>query len=299
MPERKKKTFPELLKKFKERTKANYFAKKPRLILIIMANTHDPELSTACKKDVRKVKQVFADICKHIHFELITIEISGDHYNAKNMHSAINNFKISTDNDIAIFYYTGHGFSYQKEFSRRRYPQVDMRPHNKQVDYNKLSFIEEHTQNLAAILSLMRFRGGRITIAIGDCCNTSIPFKRPPDSEDEMNVVQKIMLNTKKRLTKKMYTDVNNTVCILVSSSQHGQPSLTDASIGSIFTHHFTTALANAVKKEPKGSQYLPWLKLIKDTSTQAFKDSKGYEIGKGKTGKQKAVFEVFIDRFD
>lgn len=146
MPEKKKRPFPELLKKFKEKTKANYAVRKPRLILIIMANTHDPELNTACKKDARTVKKVFADICKHIHFEFICIEISGEHYNGKNMQSAITNFNVSTESDIAIFYYTGHGFSYEKEFSRRRYPQVDMRPHNKQVDYNKLSFIEEHTQ---------------------------------------------------------------------------------------------------------------------------------------------------------
>ncbi len=34
----------------------------------------------------------------------------------------------------------------------------------------------------------------------------------------------------------------------------------------------------------------------MKATAEKAFKDSKSYDIGNGISGKQKAVFEVFID---
>ena len=297
MPASKQKPFPELLEKFKTRTKHKKVVKKPRLILMIMANTHDPELNKACAKDVRAVKKAFTEICKHIHYEFITIEISGDNYNGDNMYSAITNFDLSSESDVAIFYYTGHGFSYEKENTKRKYPQVDMRPHNNQVNFNKLSFIEEHTENLAVILNIMRFRGGRINIAIGDCCNTSIPFKRPKASEKDMYVVQDVLPRVSKKLTPKMLANEKNAVCILVASSQHGQPAVTDAKIGSIFTHHFSNTLASSIRKEPKGTQYLPWLKLLKQTADQAFKDSRGYDIGGGKAGEQKAVFEVFIDK--
>jgi hypothetical protein len=93
--------------------------------------------------------------------------------------------------------------------------------------------------------------------------------------------------------------DEKNSVSILVSSSQHGQPAVTDTKIGSIFTHHFTKALTATISSVPKGSQYLPWLKLLNQTANQAFKDSKGYDIGGGKAGKQKAVFDVFVDQAD
>jgi len=295
MPASKQKPFSQLLKDFKE-SMAERAVKQPRLVLIIMANTHDKTLNEGCVKDAKAVKKVFSDICRHIHFDLCVIEITGSNYNRYNLEQAVDSIILHNENDVTIFYYSGHGFSYEKD-SRRKYPQVDMRAHNDQPHYNKISFIEEHTENLAVILNIIRFKGARINIAIGDCCNTNIPFKRPKKSEKDMNIVKEIMPGLTKRLNKKLFTDPNNAVSILVSSSQHGQPAVTDPEIGSIFTHHFTRVLADTISKEPKGKPYLPWLKLLKKTANQSFKDSQGYDIGSGKAGKQKAVFEVFIDR--
>lgn len=269
---------------------------QPRLILIIMANTHDHTLNKACEKDARAIHKVFDDICKHIHFDLCAIEIAGSNYNSKNLFKAIKSIQLHSESDVVLFYYSGHGFSYEKG-NNTKYPQVDMRAHNDQKEYNKIDFIEKHTENLSALLTIMRFKGARINIAIGDCCNTTIPFKRPKDSVKDMNIVRGVMTNKSKTLNKKMFEDGKNAVSILVSASQYGEPAVTDAAIGSIFTHHFTRTLAeNVPKKTKKGSQYLPWLKLLKSTANKAFKDSQGYDVGGGKAGKQKAVFEVFVE---
>lgn len=291
----KQKPFSQILKLF-EKSMEEKVIKQPRLVLIIMANTHDAHLNEGCVKDVKAVKKVFVDICKHIHFDFCAIEISGNNYNRKNLGQAVNSIILHNENDVTVFYYSGHGFSYEKD-SRRKYPQLDMRPHNDQVYYNKIDFIEKHTENLAVILNIIRFKGARINIAIGDCCNINIPFKRPATSEKDMGIVKQIMPGLTKALNRKLFTDPKNAVSILVSSSQHGQPALTDPEIGSIFTHHFTRALAKTISNLPQGSQYLPWLPLLKSTGKRAFRDSRGYDIGGGKAGKQKAVFEVFIDR--
>ena len=265
-------------------------------MLIVMANTHDKTLNKGCAKDAKAVQTVFKDICKHIHFDFCHIEISGSNYDRKNLGKAIDAIILHNENDVTIFYYTGHGFCYEKD-TRRNYPQVDLRAHNDQAKYNKIDFVDKYTENLAVILNLLRFKGARINMAIGDCCNIVIPFPRPKDSQKDMNVVKGIMPGGSKALTKKEFDDAKNAVSILASSSQHGQPSLTDMSTGSLFTYHFTKALSSAIAHEPKGSQYLPWLRLLNKTAKQAFKDSKGYDIGGGKPGKQEAVFEVFIDR--
>jgi hypothetical protein len=284
------------LEDFKKTMDGSRVKKQPRLVLIIMANTHDKTLNKGCVKDAKAVKKVFADICKHIHFDLCPIEISGSHYHRDNLFAAIDSIMLHSEDDVTLFYYSGHGFSYQKD-KGRKYPQVDLRAHNDQVRYNDISFIEKHTENLAAVLSILRFKGARINIAIGDCCNTSIPFKRPADSEEDMAIVKHITPHPSKTLNQKIFNDPKNSVSILVSSSQYGQPALTDLAIGSIFTHHFTKTLSAIIANHAKGNGYLPWLKLLRQTSRQAFKDSKGYDIGGGKPGKQKAVFEVFIDR--
>jgi len=111
-----------------------------------------------------------------------------------------------------------------------------------------------------------------------------------------MNVVDGIMPPVSKVLTKKIFTDFHNAVSILVSSSVQGQPAITDTAIGSIFTYRFTETIKTSLEKELNTKDYIPWLKVLKATSAKAFKDSKSYDIGNGITGKQKAVFEVFID---
>ncbi len=288
------KPFTELLDAFKESMQERA-PLQPRLVLIIMANTHDATLNEACLKDARSIKNVFAEICKHIHYDLCAIEITGDNYHRKNLEDAVEAIILHSADDVTLFYYTGHGFSYEKD-SKRKYPQVDMRAHNDQARYNKISFIEKHTENLAVILNIIRFKGARVNIAIADCCNSTIPFKRPLHSEKDMNIVKAIMPGKRKTLTKKMYSDEYNAVSILVSATQHGQCAVSDPEIGSIFTHHFTRTLSHTITNHPEGSQYLPWLKLLKTTADQAFKDSQGYDVGEGKAGKQMAVFEVFVD---
>lgn len=294
MPASKQTPFPQLLQKFKYSMREKV-KKQPRLVLIIFANTHDKQLNKGCVKDAAAIRKVFKELCEHIHFDFCAIEITGSNYRRDNVIKAVDAIILHNENDVTVFYYSGHGFSYEKD-SRRKYPQVDMRAHNDQKKYNDIEFIEKYTENLAVILNIIRFKGARINIAIGDCCNSTIPFKRPKKSEKDMNIVKGIMPGKSKVLTKKLFSDPYAAISILVSSSQYGQPSVADMSVGSIFTHHFTKTLADSITKHPKGA-YLPWLKLLQKTSKQAFKDAQGYDIGGGKRGKQKAVFEVFIDK--
>jgi len=95
-----------------------------------------------------------------------------------------------------------------------------------------------------------------------------------------MNVVDGIMPHVSKVLTKKLFTDVDKSISILVSSSVQGQPAITDTSIGSIFTYRFTETIKTSLEKELNTNNYLPWLKVLKATAAKAFKDSKSYDIG-------------------
>ena len=48
--------------------------------------------------------------------------------------------------------------------------------------------------------------------------------------------------------------------------------------------------------KKFTSSQYFPWVKVLKVASEKASKASRSYNIGNDTAGKQKAVFEVFIE---
>ena len=295
MPESHQVNFTTQLKIFKRKLSKPDGAKKNRLVLIIMSNTHDPELRRGCLKDAAAIKNIFQNLCNETLYNFYCIEISGNNYNKKNLDKAIKSTVLKTD--VTVFYFSGHGFRYAKDRGNK-YPQIDMRTHNNKPDFNDLNFIESNTYNLAVILAFMRFNGSRVNIAIADCCNTTIPDYRKKRSIKEMNVANGVLPPISKSLTKKMFTDPNKAISILVSSSVQGQPAIADPAIGSLFTYHFTETIKTVLAKELETKKHIPWVKVLNATAAKAFRKSKTYDIsnGNGIAGKQKAVFEVFID---
>jgi hypothetical protein len=296
MPLKKQKPFSELLIKFKKSLSSKKKEAVPKIILIILANTHDKILSKDCEKDMRSVKTAFKKVADHFDVAFFSIQVAGKHYKWENLITAIDAIEINNhsgfDSQI-IFYYTGHGFSYQND-RFKKFPQMDIRPHNNQADFNNINFIKKHTINVEVVLDSLRVQGCRVNIAIADCCNNIIPYKRQRNSEDDMfgfPLPPKI-----RKITRKVLTDDNKEICILIGSSQLGQAAISDG--GSIFTKFFTKAISDLLESHPKGEMYIPWVKILKNTSARAFKESKGYDAGDGKRGNQKAVFEVYSDRY-
>jgi|GEM_PF-631553 len=282
------------LDKFRKLLNKDKSGVRPRLILLILANTHDPEIAKGCAKDVRSIRKVFKHISKHADVGYCEIEISGNNYNRQNLLRAIDCIE-PFNNDVTIFYYSGHGFRYDKD-ARRKYPQIDLRAYNNKKKYNNIDFINKYTENLAVILQLMRLRGGRVNIAIADCCNSNVPYKRGKESHVEMDITSDLMPPVNKKMTKKLFTDEQHTVSILVSASQRGQFAITDPKFGSIFTHYFTRALSTVLSRKPEEGQYLPWRQLLDKVAEQTFRLSKSYDIGGGKPGHQQAIFEILIE---
>lgn len=299
MPVAKQVTFTQLLKNFKKRFKvAN--GTEPRIILVTMANTHDKTLSRECSKDMKAVQTVFKNISTHFKMPFCSIEVAGKHYTWENLNKAIAAIPMPEEgvhsklDDVVIFYYTGHGFSYKND-RFAKYPQLDIRPHNKQVKFNSIDFIKRHTINIENVLNIVRMRGGKITVAIADCCNTIIPYKRPDGDAKDMWASGVMLPPKTSKVTKQMLLDAKKEICMLVASSQLGQPAVTDSKMGSLFTHFFTKALAAVTQRSSSKSAYIPWPDIFKKASVQAFKESKSYDVGGGVAGKQKAIFQAYV----
>ncbi|MEP6675571.1 MAG: caspase family protein [Ferruginibacter sp.] len=288
--------FSKRLEKFKKQMLKNGAGGHPQFILINMANTHDPAIGGGCVKDAKAVQQVFKNISAQTHYGFSTIDIAGDHYNRKNLEDAIEAINSGSEEDVIIFYYTGHGFTYELD-KRRKFPQIDLRAHGDKKKYNKIDFINNHTENLSVILQLMRLRGSRINIVIGDCCSSGIAFKRTDESYADMARMNDLLPPVNKRMTQKLFSSKNHTVSMLISASQRGQYAISDPKIGSIFTYHFTRLLAATLAKESKGGQYLHWQKILNRASQQTFKISKTYDIGGGKPGHQEAIFDILVEK--
>jgi hypothetical protein len=289
--------FSRLLHNFK-----TSFAKAPagrqRLVLLAMCNTLDTTLHRECEKDMKAMQSAFKNIGKQFHLPFCPIAIAGKHYSWENLNKAIalipmpEAAKGNQTNDIVIFYYSGHGFSYQNDHYAQ-YPQLDMRPPNKKMHFD-IEFAKSHTVNIENVLNIIRMKGGKISVAIADCCNSTIPYKRPPGDAKDM-WASGIMLPPKtKKVSSKMLLDPNKEICLLVASSQFGHPALADKKIGSLFTHFFTKALAGIEQQHHKGKPYIHWPQVLQKAKVQAYKESRSYDIGGGVAGKQRALFQAY-----
>jgi hypothetical protein len=297
MPLKKEIPFSQLVSEFKKKLYSKEKDKKPKIILVILANTFDKEIGKDCKKDIKTITTTFKKIANHFDVAFCSILLTGKHYKWYNLLDAVGAIDIknhSTFDSQIIFYYTGHGFSYPSGKNYNKFPQLDMRPPRKKVNVTDFDFIRKHTINLEVVFCMQRIRGCRVNISIADCCSTKVPFKRQVDSEDDMfgfPLPPKI-----RKINKSIFTDDKNEIGILVGSSQLGQSAISDG--GSIFTNFFAKAIDKLLENYPKGEPYIPWVKILKQTSDKAFKESRGYDIGNGKRGKQKAIFKVYSDRY-
>jgi hypothetical protein len=262
-----------------------------KLILVIVANTNDPEIGIGCRQDIKSIRHMFKKLCKHMQFEFLELLVMGHNYSKKNVQDAIDILK-PDGNDIVVFYYSGHGFSYKKD-KAKRFPQVDLRPAKSS---NKIKIINENTNNLAELFEAVKSKGARLNIVIGDCCNNTIKFKRATKSGDaDFPIKKKTRMSINKVMCEAMFC--NYTASILVAAADKGQFAISDDKIGSIFTHNFSNNLKILMKRPTKNEESMPWLQLLEETKKETHLLSKKYQIENGKQGNQIAIFDIQFDK--
>lgn len=260
---------------------------RTKLILVIVANTIDPEIGKGCREDIKSIRHMFDELSKHMKFNFLELVVAEADYSKKNIVNAID-ILTPGGNDIVVFYYSGHGFSYEKD-ADKIFPQVDMRSHPASDD---IEVINANTQNLAEIFELVKSRGARLNIVIGDCCNSLIKFKRNFNGgDDKIRFAERPPVIINKQTCETLFCDY--TASILVAAAEKGEYAVSDEEIGSIFTFNFTNNLKILMNKSVDPENGLPWTKLLEETQSETYELSKTYDIGDGKPGNQKPLFDI------
>ncbi len=237
------KSFSEQKKQFVERMSQSEEVAKTKFILVIAANTIDPTIGKGCVEDIDSVRHMFEKLSAEMDFNFIELIIQGEDYGKENILGAIELLKPG-NNDIVVFYYSGHGFSYEKD-SAKKYPQVDLRSHPAS---DKINVVNAHTENLADLFEIVKHRGARLNIVIGDCCNSQIDFKRIYKGGSEALKNEKkepVIIN--KKTCEALFCDY--TASILIASANKGEYAVSDDKLGSLFTYNFSKSLKMLMKK--------------------------------------------------
>lgn len=280
-------SFSEQKKLFVDKISQTEEVARTKFILVIAANTIDPVIGKGCVADIDSVRHMFEKLSGEMNFNFIELIVHGEDYGKENILGAIE-MLTPGNNDIVVFYYSGHGFSYEKD-AAKKYPQVDLRSHPAS---DKIDVINAHTENLADLFELIKGRGARLNIVIGDCCNSLIKFKRNFKGGSEVlrnEIREPVVIN--KQTCEVLFCDY--TASILVASADKGEYAVSDDKLGSIFTYNFSKTLKMLMKKEVDKSAGLPWGKLLEETTHKTLDLSKTYDIGNGVAGNQKAIFNI------
>ncbi len=258
-----------------------------KLILVIVANTLDPVIGKGCALDIKTVRSTVGKLAGKMEFNLIELIIEGLNYNNENVLSAVESLKPDSD-DIVVFYYTGHGFRFEKE-NNLLPPQLDLQS---SPATNKIADIHKTTKNLNEIFETIKNKGARLNLVIADCCNDEINFTRTFNKKDKnAAAAEEHHDEFHKDTIKEMFCVPTSS--ILVAAADKGLLSIVDAGVGSIFTLKFTQHLSKKLSSPLSGKNELHWHELLEKIKEDTFIYSKEFDLPDGSPGNQKAFFTI------
>ncbi len=137
-----------------------------KMYLLVVANTFDDSIGSACAKDMRRTVKFFTDIKDFLGIQFEYDTIAGKNYNLGNVEKGIDRLKRAGPNDIVVFYYSGHGFRTRAD--SRYPPYIDLRPNYKENPNNL------NSKSLADIYDKINKMPARLKLVFSDCCNDTI-----------------------------------------------------------------------------------------------------------------------------
>ncbi|MEI7735981.1 MAG: caspase family protein [Ferruginibacter sp.] len=279
--ETQKKQFLDKMNRANAREETNLF-------LIIVANVDDPHIGKGCSQDIESVRTIFKKLSDNMDFVVIDIVIQGASYSKQNVIDVVDAL-MPGDDDIVVFYYSGHGFRFVND-EGNKFPEVFLLPN---LPSETSSIINDNSLLLTQIFDHVKGKGARLNLVIADCCNTGIKFKRKFAGGDpvirQARHSQLEVIN--KDSCKGIFCDPR--ASIMVASADEDQFSITDDELGSIFTFNFTENLIKMLSNIPDHGEGLPWEKLLKETKEKTIDLSKTYDIGGGTPGNQRPIFKI------
>jgi Caspase domain len=239
-----------------------------------VANTTDATIGKGCKQDLIASQQLFSQLALDMKYPYKEKLFDGETISKQNVVVLLEGLKPKVQ-DVVIFYYSGHGFSYEKD-KLQKFPQIDLR---KKGDSDEIDVINE----------LIKSKGAGFNLIISDCCNTLINFKRMfPNTAihtpSKMGIVNAEMCNS---------LFLTTTASILIAAADKDQFAVTDESFGSIFTFNFTNKLKEVLGSISSNIADLSWHNLLTTVKADAAKLSVTYDCGNAVPCMQNAIFKI------
>jgi hypothetical protein len=225
-----------------------------KLHLVLVANTEDPSIGSTCVIDKDATLKTFGEIAEYMKIPFESTVIYGKNYNRQNVENAINALNPS-NNDIVIFYYSGHGFSDMKD--TYTFPYIDLRT----KDFESIGGV--NAMNVQDIYRKIKSKGARLNLVLSDCCNSDPSLTN--NTSSGMASLRSSSLGWSMQNCQALFLNQRPT-SILMTAAAKGELSAGNNAYGGFFTFNFRETLQ---KNLGLFGQFVSWEQLLKTAKTQ------------------------------
>ena len=224
-----------------------------RLHLVLVANTLDPSIGLGCTADETNLRNEFRQVADALGVSYQEYIIDGSAFSKERVVSILNSVTPGS-NDIVMFIYRGHGFRWNNQTDD--WPRMDLRTSS----YAEIT--NNSSMNLSEVYSLLKSKGARLNIILGDCCNSVVNASSVTannfltfqvDNNSDINKLKNLFLKT------------NGT--ILSSAAQKGEVSWNTAQ-GGLYSISFLQSLREQISY--LSNEVCTWDNILTKTITLA-----------------------------
>ncbi len=224
-----------------------------KIHFIVVAATDDPRIGSSVAKDVTNFYSQIKDVSTFLNVPLVYTEIKGSKFGKSSVETALNNLKPGT-NDIVIFYYSGHGYSNEKNTSQA-YPQFDLRQ-------SRFDDITVATLNASDVYNKIKAKNARLNLVITDCCNSNLGLLKPEGKNFAQTA--KSLMSWEKSFCYDLFMKSKGS--ILATAAKKGQYAYGNTDLGGYFTSNIITAMEKYLSKFQNASP--TWQQIIAEAQT-------------------------------
>jgi len=231
----------------------------PTLYCITVIDVKDTSIAKNCETDAININRYFSSLSRLLDIPYKQIEIKDKTFSVKGVNNAINRIK-AKPNDIIIFAYSGHGFSYRND---EQHPFSQMALWH--GDATSKAMLRASTMNLETVYNKLRAKGNRLNIILGDCCNDYVAMNRVDIVEPPVSM--SIVVPRWNRLAaSKLFLDTKNSY--LIGATKKGEKAGSHNLYGGFFTYAFKTTLMRTMLNMNENNP--TWEGIIESTKNTA-----------------------------
>ncbi len=240
-------------------------ARKTHKPVFYVIAVHSGEI--LCREDAADVTEYYLALSRFMNLPFRKTILRDNDFNVRTITRTIQTLTPG-NNDIVVFAYSGHGFSYMED-EQNKFPQLALW-HGVSP---KKDFIRVNTINLEEIYNLILAKNARLSIVTGDCCNSYIEMRRqhteptrpgvfgPPDKTWNHKTVSELFLETRQSY--------------LIAAARKGEVAASHRWYGGFFTFNFLKAINETLLGRQSGKA--GWDEIIQTAGAEASELSQLY----------------------